>query len=507
MNARARRTAVLTVAATGAAAVVLGLAIVLLPMPLKLALAAVVLGSGALLVTRRLPALADPPRRRLLWMFIVVYTLYFAWPRAAFLPILALPIKHPQKLLYYGFVLLWCVVMIRSDELRRRLADALSRHRGLSATIAFMLCWRIAAAVAATHPFYSLPRVIDEIVSLYLAFVIVVSLVDDERDARRLIAALIAVALFNVSTAIPEVAWRRNVFEPFITLNLLDPGMAQQIVGEKLRAGAVRAQAAFSHPLLFAEFLAVLIPFQLAAWITSRRRWRHALLGLGMVLGIVLARTRTGMLVAALGVVGMSVLVALLNRRRADGSAALVALGLPTLAVCAILFAMLAAPLIVGRSLEEMGSSYARVRMLYASLPMIARHPLLGHGPALGAYELDFRSAPEGVRTLDSHLLLAALDAGIPYLAAFVAVIAGTAWTLIRHARATRPPSASIVFACAAVCATMGFLAFKLILGTDQNNSLMFVLAGLAVALDRSSRESGGVRDAGGRQGAGDAVG
>ncbi|HMN79306.1 MAG TPA: O-antigen ligase family protein [Burkholderiaceae bacterium] len=470
--------------AGGACIVLPALAIPILPLSLALALVVSVAGAAILLVVARLPPIDRLHGRVLLAAFALIYALYFAWPRSVFLPLLYLPIKHPQKLLYYAFVLAWMIMLIRSREMRQRLVRGYAANRLLVGVLLWMLAWRTASVAAASIPLFSSIRLVDEIVTSYLLFPIVLSLVAGLDDARRVMTALVSVAVLNVALAVPEVLLRRNVFEPFVSVQILDPAMAQLLLSEKLREGGVRAQAAFDHPLLLAEYLALLLPFPLAqTFLAARRRWAHAAVCLLLGLGILLARTRTGMLVALLSAVLMAMLTLLLRRRL---SAGVLALGLPVALIGAAVFGVLAVQLTLGRNLDEMSSSFARIRMLHASLPMIWNAPWLGYGLGLGGRELDFTVG--GIRTLDSHLLMAALDSGLPYLLGLLLFIAAIAGASLRALTGELPP-ARRWFHRAAICAICGFLAFKLILGTDLNNSLLFVFAALVAAL---RREDGG---------------
>lgn len=467
-------------------AVLLGLALAGLPLSFGLGVSGLFIGFVVVLIVWLLPPFRNVPDRLLLWGLLSSLFLYFVWPRNAFIPIAALPIKHPQKLLYLSFFGIWLISCFKSSELRARIRENLRGHRLIVVLFWILVALRLGSVAVSKEVGYSFLRVTDEMLVQFALFPIVLSVVHTPRDVRLLVTTLVAAACCNAALALPEAALKRNLFERVITLDTLDPVTARQIIVAKFRGGSYRAQASFDHPLLFAEFLAMSLPF--AAMSILRPGWRRSLwviATLAICAGLVLARSRSAFGAALVVAAALAMLIVFRNMTSAQRSPwplVFTIFVIPLLAVAGVAVVELLGGLVSGSGHEEYSSSASRIQMLGIGLPLVAEKPLMGHGAALGAYTLGFANTMN-VLTLDNYFLSIALDSGVIYLAAYL--LFGAAGMMIA-ARTGRSPLNDVAEYSIAICASLGgFYAMKAVLGTPLNNGLLFVMVALALVLNR----------------------
>jgi hypothetical protein len=250
----------------------------------------------------------------------------------------------------------------------------------------------------------------------------------DEKDVFRLLAVLAVVATAQALIASYESVVQHTLFDKFITVSESDPGTLQSILTDKFRGGHYRAQGTFAHPMVLAEFLAMMVPLAVAVFLHSKRFLLRAItagfvpLAIAMILA---SRSRSGIavLLAALLLVGLLMMLPrkrLASQRGSSSVLLIIAFLLPVLITSAYFAGSEITSLVVGRNQGEANSTMTRLSMLEKGIPLILDSPFLGYGNGMGAVKLGFF---DGVRyNIDSYLLSTALDAGVPGLFAFVTV-------------------------------------------------------------------------------------
>lgn len=472
------------------AAVLIGLGVALLPPSFSLGLGAFVLAPIFIMAVWMAPKVDAIPDQWLVRLLLAAVFIYFIWPRNAFIPVSILPIKHPQKMLYAGLLLLWIYLLLKCAPFRERLAGRLRVLPWLMYAWLALALLHVLSALFSQEPIYSIYRLMIDLGTVYLLLPVALSVLRDEQDVRALIYCLIAAALINCLYALPEFALRRNLFERVTTLSDIDPAMAKQILMAKLRGGQYRAQGSFDHPLLFSEYLLVILPFSLVMVVHSPKlRKRMVAASLIIMLGLLLSRSRVALAGSA---VGVFVLLFIMLAQNAKGTQrnpwplVISLLMLPVLLGGAYFATTQLGQIAMGRTAGEASSTNARAVMLHDGSKLILESPLLGYGPALGGLELNFRNT-EGVLTLDNYLLVMALDAGLISLALFVGVILATAYVAVRYS--LREQGERFMFMQAIAAGAISFLVVKSVLGTGLNNMLLpLFMAFLVVLVDRPER-------------------
>jgi O-antigen ligase len=468
-----KATAVAAAALTTAAAI--GAGVAMLPPVLAIALTLLFLAPIAFVIVLRAPDFATAPTRTLHWLFLAAIFLYFVWPRNAYIPISALPVKHPQKILYLGLLVFFAYALIKSKELRTHLSERVNEYKFLFAAWATLSFWSLLTAATSQEPAYSFFRSTNEFISLYLLLPIGVCCIYDRQDARRLVYVLVLAACINVCYAAVEFLLKRNIFTALISIGDIDPGIARQIVAEKIRGGSYRAQASFDHPILFAEYLSVSLPFALIAALSKKWRQVGIVACMVIMIGLVLSQSRTAIVAGTAGAfISIAAFLRLQVKENPNSGRMISAILIASPVLIFIIYNTLNTlfSIAAGRSFAESSSTSSRIDMLYDGLKLLLESPLVGYGPGLGAFTLNFTSG-SGVLTLDNYYLLLSLDSGIPALILLFLVLA---LALKRIWSSVQPELIALMGAL------LAFSFIKIVLGTNLNNLLLPVLISILIA-------------------------
>jgi O-antigen ligase len=406
-----------------------GLMVALLPPGVVVRLFALPIALLGLLAVWILPkrhSAPDTVLNLLLWLLVALIHL---WPPYVVYRIGNMPTFNPTKLAWLMFVLPATYSILSCREPMKRLAARCKAHPILISAILFLFAWRIISSAGGTQPVPQILGLGGEIVSCYLVFFIVLAVLRGEQDVFRLLGVLLLVALVQAGLASYESFVKHTLFDRFIVTSATDSQAMLDTLREKFRDGHYRAQGTFEHPMVLAEFMAMMVPLAAALFLAragrSARLAGAAFVPLAIAV-IVASRSRSGIavLLVAVLLVGM---LRLLPRRAARGQASLAALTvlllLPLLLAVGYFVGQELHGLIVGRSHSEASSTMSRVLMLERGIPLLAGHPLLGFGSGMGAVKLGFF---DGARfNIDNYWLGLALDSGLPGLLAFAVVFFG----------------------------------------------------------------------------------
>ena len=435
--------------------------------------------SGAILLA--LPTVRRLPQKHLLVFFGLCLFLYFVWPKHVFIPVAALPVKHPQKILYLFFLAVWVAYLFKSVEMRRQFTQSFVRNKTIVWLWIGLVAWRFLTVLTSDEPLFSFFRFFDDFLTYYIWFPVVLTLVRSDADVRTVMNWLLAAAIVTSLFVLPEVLIKKNLFLSISTMDMVDPVQAQQITSAKFRGGTYRAQSSFDHPLTFSEFLVTVMPWAAASLLVLRkRRWMMAA-ALGLI-GLALMLTNSRSSIAASMIMGALFLFIAVMRNARSGSrnpwplAGAIFL-LPLAIFVTVLFSGTMQEILAGRTSVEQGSSLARMQMFDQGLPLVLAQPLLGYGQGLGAWKLGFANT-FGVITLDNYYLAAALESGIPYVLLFIALALAAVVKCLRTVGDEDPWRAWMYASIGA--GLVGFMAVKSVLGTPHNFPIFFVLLGLA---------------------------
>jgi len=413
------------------------------------------------------------------------------WPAYIVYRFGGMPSVNPTKLAWLMFLAVASIGILSCEQPMLRLAHRCRRHPLLITCVLFLFAWRIISAASGVQP---IPQVLSlgaEIVSCYIAFFLALGVLRDERDVLHLIIVLVGVALLQAMLASFESVVKHTLFDRFISVSSEDSAVMADMLREKFRDGHYRAQGTFEHPMVLAEFMAMMVPLAAALFLTSKNfwlRWGSAALVPLAILIILASRSRAG--VAVLVGAVLLVLLLLMTPRDPQGKKGsgklLVAVTLVfPLVLLGIYFGMQEfSSLVIGRSHTEVGSTMVRVLMLQRGLPLLYSSPLVGYGNGMGVVKLGFF---DGVRfNIDNYWLGVALDSGFPGLLAFLGIFGGAA-LMGAHVYRKRVDSAGTMAGLIGVSLLM-LLVTKTVLSISSGLTLGYVLIAAVVVLGEKSR-------------------
>jgi hypothetical protein len=307
-----------------------------------------------------------------------------------------------------------------------------------------------------------------------------------EDGARTLLRVLVLCGLAVACVGLVEAFTQRNPFARFAS-----GGDSQEVAGalktimmDKLRGGAYRAQAVFDHPIVFAQFIAAMIPLG-AYFVVYERGWFWRMAGLLIVpigiLAIVKSGSRAGIvsLAVAFSFVGFVVWLRAFNSRGFGKVWAIVAV--PAALIGLVLTYLVVQQLLLGRSQVEANSSSVRLTMLLDGVKALADSPLVGFGQGMALYKAGVISGTTGLPTIDSYLLTIALDGGYVSLVLLIGVVSLVAWR--GGIAAVQLPGAEGSLAGSLVAAVLAIFATFVGLSIASNMTLMWLLIATALPL------------------------
>lgn len=423
----------------------------------------------------------------LLWLLVGLIHL---WPPYVVYHFGKMPTINPTKLAWLMFLLPAAYSILSCRQPMARIAARCKAHPILICSILFLFAWRVVSSAGGVQPLAQVFGLGAEIVSCYLVFFVVLAVLRDERDVFRLLGVLLVVALAQAGLASYESLVKHTLFDRFIVMNASDSLTMLDTLREKFRDGHYRAQGTFEHPMVLAEFMAMMVPLAAALFLTTAGRVvRVAAAGFVplAIAMIVASRSRSGIavLLVAVLLVGMLLMLPRGEGRRNANLALLTAvLLLPLLLPLGYFVGNELFSLVTGRSHSEAGSTMARVLMLERGIPLLAGHPILGFGNGMGAIKLGFF---DGVRfNIDNYWLGLALDAGVPGLLAFAIVFFGAIGLGLRLYR-NRLDRSGTTAGLIAVALLM-FVLTKTVLSISSGLTLAYILIAAIIVLGETTR-------------------
>lgn len=298
-------------------------------------------------------------------------------------------------------ILLGLTLLVAPWVLRgRRIAAAeLAPLAPLFVPLGLYALWLVGSIAASFDPVTSVSglRELFTLAALFLAPLVV----RGERDVRRLVGALIAVGAL-----------------------LAAAGLAQYLAGYGSLDRRIRGP--FSHYMTFSGLL-LICDLLLIAGLTMRSRWRGAWRWAALAALVVINVALLGTLTRSAWIgLGLTLTLYLLVRAPR---------WLLAYVPAALLLALLAPPRILERisSITDLRdrSNYDRLCMLEAGFTMVAERPWFGMGPEMVERRYPIYRPPSAPRYEVPHLhnsfLQLAAERGLPALAAYLALLAGSA--------------------------------------------------------------------------------
>lgn len=445
-----------------------------------------------------LPDTGKPPTRALeIFLFASLIGLV-VWPRYLALALPGLPWITVTRLAGFPLTVALLLCVSTSQEFRHRITSTLNVAPLAWKLLCVLLVVQVLTIPLSSHPMSTLNRFINVQITCIAVFFASCYVFTRPSLPTRAAAAIwllaITVGLVGlIEYRASQVPWSGHI--PGF-LKVEDESVIR-ILGGTTRsyAGNYRVQGTFTTSLAFAEYLGYALPFILHFAIGNYRLVIRtaAAASVPLVLFVVLTTdSRLGLVASFLSFLAYVLFTALLRwrRRRESLIAPAIVLAYPllfTLAVTAV-FA-------IGRIRTKLwGGQYqssndGRMEQVADGIPKILHNPL-GYGMGEAAEVLGW-ARPDGLLTIDSYWLAAALDFGIvgflAFFGFFIAVMVltgrGAVASSYAHTADSEGRQTESALLVPITITLINFIVIKMVFADESNHMLPFMLSGMALAL------------------------
>lgn len=357
----------------------------------------------------------------------ITIALSVIWPRYIYIHASGLPSVNPLTLAIMGSVFVSLICLIFSQKFSKNVFSNILRNKTLAILILSLIIWRFLSCLIGDSPAYSASEFMRELIYInsFIAFGYLFSTL--ENGGQILFRILIACGILVGLAGIYEAFTEHNFFSQFASAGEDGDltGSLANIAADKVRAGAYRAQSTFDHPIVFAQFVAALIPIAIFGVLHEKTLfWKLvALISLPIaLLAIFKSGSRAGYVsvMVGFGLVAIVMWLRALVHGRISKIVAFVSLPalIGGLGLGYLIFQELAA----GRGQHEVSSSGVRLLMLKNGVAALADSPIFGFGQGQAIVKAGVVNA-NNLATIDNYFLSIALDSGYVGLALFVLVL------------------------------------------------------------------------------------
>lgn len=413
---------------------------------------------------------------------ISVVALSVLWPRYLFVHKFGLPGVNPLTLMTMFFFGLCVCQLVFSSRVSMRVGGVFRQGAVVSALAVIWLGWRVLASALGEEGLYSSVELLKELVYVGSFFLFGLYLASFPSGPHAVVRTFVFCGFVVALIAIYEALAQHNPFVGFIQItdNSSSAMALASIAADKVRGGEFRVQSTFDHPIVFAQFVAALIP--LCFFVVRYDKgvfWR--LVGLLAVplaaVAIIKSGSRSGFvsLAVALTVTGAVWWLRTLVHGRWMKAVAIVVLPALLFGLATAMFVV--SELAAGRTRVESGSSNVRLKMLSDGVAALWESPIwgFGHGMALSKAGV---VNPSGIATIDSYWLSVAVDYGYIGLLLLVALIVAFSWKGLVFAVRSGGKEGAFVGAC--VSSVLALFATFAAVSIYQNMTMLWLLIAIA---------------------------
>lgn len=423
------------------------------------------------------------PSRGVFILLMTTVCLSVLWPRYVFFSSGG-PHVNPQTLSVFASLAAVVFWAIYSPGFSNKLCRVIFSSSGIGPLVVIWFGWRLLASALGEFALVSMFDYARDLVYVSSFFLIGCAIATYEDGPKWMLRVLVASGLVVASLGLIEAFMQKNYFVQFASAgdNRAVADALKTIMFDKIRDGNYRAQSTFDHPIVFAQFIAAVIP--LAAYaVFFERHWIWRLIGFLVVpigvLAIVKSGSRAGLvsLAVAMAFVGVFVWLRSITSKGYGRVFALAAL--PVLLFGLAVGYFVAQELVLGRSSSEVGSSFVRLKMFWDSVTALYESPLWGFGHGMALFKAGVISGHTGVATLDSLFLTIALDSGYVGFVLFVMTVfifsVKSGLTAIRLREQEGARTGMLVASVLALFATFAGLSIS------NNMTLLWLLVAIAL--------------------------
>lgn len=421
-------------------------------------------------------------------IFIVFLTLYSIYPHYISLRISGLPWVSPVRIALALLFFVWLYAYRHSSEMEETLRRHIRENRMFFVFFGIFIAAQVLSLPTSRLPSQSLTKFLLFQFTWTFPFLATISLIRTEQRLRFVAALFVVFAAFQCLMGFVEARIQRLLWLDFLPPGFgADSEVLLRIIQGQFRADGYRVQGSFSVSLVYAEFLVMMLPFAIFAFVGGRTRLTR-LTGLATAIAILPAQFLSG---SRLGTVGTIVVLLLflivhvMRVKKADKRSMLgpfLVLMLP-FALAAFAAAYVASPRLQSMTIgggQHQASTDGRLEQAARAMPRIAERPVFGHGIGIGAETLGFSNLA-GVLTIDSYALNLLLEVGLVGTVGFVGMIA---WSIIAGIRTSlRTDDRPNYLGGAVALSLAAFVTTKLVLSQVDTQMLAFATMALGLVI------------------------
>ena len=437
------------------------------------------------------PETKTVPIRTLERLFFALFIGLIVWPNYLAISLPGLPWITVSRLIGTPLALLFLLSLSSNSEFRKKLGEILNASPVFWKAFAILLFLMVASLPVATHVGASVSRLV--VVQMTQTCTLLLSCYLFVRPGRARYAAFVlwGLALMVSAFALLEAPLHHTLWAGHIPSFLkIENEVVARIVAGNIRntTGQYRVQSVFSTPLGLSEYLGLVSPFILYfAFSRTSKVWVRIASGatLGLLLLVILGTdSRFGLMVYFLAAMAYLLSWALLKMRSERSL-----IGTAIVWAYPVIFALgVVASFVIGRVRAKVwgtgqynDSTAARVDQFNLAYPKMLTHPI-GYGLANGAEAIGYHT-PSGLLSVDSYYLALTMELGIFGLIAFLTmfIYLGLRAFMVILKSYDQDGELSLILPAAISIAV--FLVIKIVFAQEDNHPVIYVLAGMIVAL------------------------
>lgn len=423
-----------------------------------------------------------------------VVFLSVVWPRYAFYKIGPLPRVNPYSVMLFLSVIILIVSLIYSPVFCGKVKYVMKDSKGILMLVFVWLLWRFVSNIISAQTIISMAIFFREIIYIASFVFIGAAIATNENAQTHLVIVIIFAACFVGLAGLYESYTFSN---PFLALASQDEDGAiydllKNIAHDKTRDGVYRVQSVFSHPIVFAQYMAAILP--LAFFLFKIKKsivWRSgiAVFCLLAILMIYKSGARSGYIGV---IVGLSSLASIYWVRTINNgyiSRVIALLLFPVLIVGAGFCYYFISTLVLGQSSMEANSGLVRLIMIKNGVLALSDSPLFGYGDGMAATVAGLVSTT-GIMTIDNYFLSIAVDGGYCSILIFTVLFIILIWRAFVYSIHINTENG--IFVAAAVSSIMSLLSVFSIVSITDNMTLMWLLVTAIIGvISRTSVDNG----------------
>lgn len=444
----------------------------------------------AAMVIWALPESSNPPVGGLSPLLFAFTAAMYLWPNYLAIALPGLPWLTLLRILGVPMALLLLICVSTSTDFRKQLGGVLSTDALIWRLLVGFLAIQFLTIAFSPELGGSFARFTITLTNWYAAFFVGCYVFSRPGAAARWVFLLWVCAVILCFIAIWEARLGRPPWAGYIPsfLRVDDPAVQRTLAGSA-RGGltARRVAATTAHPLIFAEFLGLIVPFAVHYVMQNYALWLRVAAALSLPLiayAIMLTDSRLGVGAELLSIVIYLFMWGALRWARTRSSIFAPAL---VLAYPVIFSLFIVATFAIGRLRAEVWgggaaqpSTQARIDQWNSGLPKVFAAPW-GHGIGRGGDVLGFVNGA-GTLTIDTYYLNLLLEYGVLGFAVYACLFARGVWVSGRAGISSKATDELLLLIPISI-ALMNFIIIKSVMASESNHPLVFMMLAATLAL------------------------